>query len=298
VTSASDLPFHGSLAYHENRWWLPVSILPAFGLTLWALWRRRRTVVTLGVITGVGFLLGIFAMASLRGATWSYLTWWTWVLGALSGVLTLAGLWALLAPRWERIARPLLLAVTLVVGVAVAVVLIRDAADARVPSDTTGLTTAQQQSLARDIGTSVTRAMESQGQGPVVLDLTHGWFETPALALALERAGIPVRIVGRDAAVPYGSERRWICGRARARLSVFSDDDVIRYYKPKGRVIARWAVPYSADERHRQLLTRTAYLAQPPSTPRTNMLDRLDSQLNGPKYLVEVFDQGRVEAAC
>ena len=52
-------------------------------LTLWALVRRRRTLLTLGAITGVGFATAIFTMASVRGIVWSYLSWWTWVLGAL-----------------------------------------------------------------------------------------------------------------------------------------------------------------------------------------------------------------------
>ena len=106
VTSASDLPFQGSLVYEESRWWLPVGLFPAAALTVWAFLRRRRTVATLGAITAVGFVTALFTMASVRGPVWSYLAWWMWVVGALSGVLTLAGLWALLAPRWERLVRP------------------------------------------------------------------------------------------------------------------------------------------------------------------------------------------------
>ena len=48
-------------------------------------------------------------------------------------------------------------------------------------------------------------------------------------------------------------------------------------------------------ERRRQNLTRAPLLAEPPSAVRTRVPARAESELNGPKYLVEVYDDGRVD---
>lgn len=298
VSSTADLPYDGALVYEEHRWWLPLAGIPVAALTLWAFVRRRRVVATAGAITALGFGAAVFSIASVKGAVWSYLAWWIWALGAFSGVVVLAGIWALLRPRWHRRSAAVLLVVTIAVGAAVGLGLVGDVADSRTPSDTAGLTVAEQQALGGTLARRVLRAVERDGRGPAVLDTTYGVLESPGLALALERAGIPVRIVGHDASIPYGSERRWRCGVARARLRIYSGDDNIRAQHPTGRRIARWIEEYTPADRRRQQLTRTAWLTQPPSGARTRVLEKVESELNGPKYLVEVYDDGPGRTRC
>ena len=298
VTSTADLPFDGALVYEESRWWLPLAGLPVAAFTLWGFVKRRREVATAGAITAVGFGAALFSVASVKGAVWSYLAWWIWALGAFSAMAILAGVWSVLRRQWHRVARPFLLVVTLGVSAAVGVGFVADAAQARTPSDTAGLTVAEQQASGGTISREVIAAIPRQGREPVVLDTTYGVLESPGLALALERAGLPVRVLGLESSVPYGPEREWHCGVSRARLRIYSGDDNIKAQNPVGRRIARWVEQYSPVERRRQNLTRAAFLAQPPSAVRTRVLARAESELNGPKYLVEVYDDGRVDEPC
>lgn len=300
LTSARDLPYAGAFAAPEARWWLPLGVLPALVLSGWALLRRRWLVIGLAAIVGAGYAVAVFSVASMRGLLYSYLVWWVWALGAATGILTLAGLWTWVEsrrhgpPRWLR---PVGVVLAAVVLVAVGVSVIDDAAHRRTPSDTTGLTVRQQQASVGTVADGVIAAVR-RGRGPVVLDTTRGVLDAPGLALALERAGIPVRVRYRDWSVPYGLERVWRCGSARAELLVYSGDDVQREHPPRGRRVARWSEPYPAAERRQLALERYALLQQPAAPVRDRRIEELDTLLNGPKYAVEVYDAGPVRKRC
>ncbi len=283
-----DLAFNGAFAYSETRWWFPVlGMLAIVGLGV--AWRRaRRTVGPFAALLGVGFVVALASVASMRGLVYGYLTQWNSVLGAGLGILVLAGIWYLIPERWLSRVGPGFLAVVLVVVAVVGVGLVRASADARIPSDTVSYTVAQQQALADAIGPPTVRAVADR-KGVVVLDTTHGVLESPALALELERAGIPVRVVGRASSVPYGPDRQWRCGPYRARVTLLTDDDVIAKYRPPWPRVAHWEVPYTAAERQRQLYVRGLWASRPPSPERTTKLTIYDLQIDGPKYAVAAY---------
>ncbi len=283
-----DLAFNGAFAYSETRWWFPVlGLLSVVGLVV--AWRRaRRMLGPLAVLLGVGFAVAVASVASMRGLVYTYLTQWNSVLGAGLGIVVVAGLWYLIPERWLQPIGPAFLAAVLVVVAVIGVGLVQASADARIPSDTVSYTVAQQQAVAHAIGPPTVRAVAHR-KGVVVLDTTHSVLESPGLALELERAGIPVRVIGRAGSVPYGPDRQWHCGPYRARITVLSDDDVIAKYRPPWPRVAHWVVPYTAAERQRQQYVRGLWASRPPSPERTLKLTIYDLQLDGPKYEVSAY---------
>lgn len=298
VGSASELPFRGAVAFLEARWWLPIALVPAIVVSVIAFRRRDRRVIVLAILVALGEITAVISVRSIRGPSWSYLTWWVWVVGAWTGVLLLAGLWTALPVSWRERATTMLALVTIGAAVWFGARTISDVARDSVPSDTVGLTIGEQRALAQSVNARTAAVIGRSGTGPVVLDSTYGVLEAPGIALALERAGIPVKVVGRDASVPYGPNRQWRCGKYRAWLRVYSGDENVALHARRGEVIARWSVNYPAAKIRALKLSRYAWLNRPDSPERTRQLEGLDSQLNGPRYLVQVNRLGPGQQAC
>jgi hypothetical protein len=221
----------------EPRWW--VAPLLVLGLAATAIaWRRRAwDTVWFAAVVGVGLLAALLATSRATGAVYPYLVRWTWIPGVALGTLVLLGGWlavpAARRPAVGRVALPVVAAGMLVLaGLEVASALDASPPGARGAARVTRLT--------RDV-----RAALPPGSGPVVLDLRRGSQDAGALALQLERHGIPVEVDSEHAYI-YGPEREAGRGARRATLVFVAG----RPDAPPGRLVSRWTHPVSARDRH------------------------------------------------
>jgi hypothetical protein len=189
---------------------------------------------------GAGTLAALLSVMRVVGPMFGYLTRWTWVLGALLGVVVVAGALAVCSARVVRIVACAALALLVGLGVAMTV----SAADV-------GLPQADRQRGERVLAEQVMAGLPP-GSGPVEISGTNAILTVPGLALALERHGIPV-VMSPATPIVYGDRRSPGRARPRARLDVYEGDSAAQAHPgrrighyvqrgPDGNVLDRTAV--------------------------------------------------------
>jgi hypothetical protein len=163
------------------------------------------------------------------------------VLGCALGILVLQGAW-LAVPEARRatvvrVALPVAVLVLLVISVVETV----DAIDAGTPY-------AKGQRRDRTLTRGVIGSLPP-GDGPVLINTSRGGIMAPAIALALERRGIPVE-VNPSQPVVYGDHRSSHDDtRYRAELTVVLGDRAIREFDPPGPRVAYFVRAHNETDR-------------------------------------------------
>ncbi|MEP6623615.1 MAG: hypothetical protein ABJC79_04175, partial [Acidimicrobiia bacterium] len=169
-------------------------------------------ITALGILVGLAVAATAIAAAAIFGPVFPYLVRWTWVTGALLGVVTLLGLLSIASVRGREVAAALAAVGLVAVGVLSTVA----AAD-------TGVPYADRQAGERTLSRQVLAALPD-GRGPVLIDTTRALFAVPGLTLQIERQGIPV-MVSPWQAVVYGDRRLPHRSHFRAVLEVAEGSD-------------------------------------------------------------------------
>lgn len=195
----------------ETQWLAaPWVLVPVAGLVV-ARRRSDRDLAWISVISAVGLLVGVIGSARIVGPVVWYTTRWTWTLGALTGIVAILIVNALLKGRPGPRTAFLVLAVAVCVG-ATAMSTV-DATRARAPAS-------DEQAGVRRLVARIARRIPAHV--PVVLDAgRHHLLDDYDIGLQLERRGFEVS-VAPPAAERFGSERVPSEGRRATRLWLVS----------------------------------------------------------------------------
>ncbi|HET6950218.1 MAG TPA: hypothetical protein VFI47_07580, partial [Acidimicrobiales bacterium] len=232
-------PFNPLTGESPYMYGAPVPVLGlAVVVALVVLWRRgtrsgRALVATLAVTV----VLGVAAVARTVGSAFDYRLRWTFIPG-LVGLVALAWVvWLVVAERWPRAERRILVPASLAALTALCVVNGYTAATAGSPQ---GGDTEAMNELIPEVLDEV-----GDVDGQVAIDdvFQSGAWHARGLVLALEKAGVDARVDGARADL-FG-RHRVVAGAFEVRLVVAVDKVVDTVAdQPGTRVIAEWsAIP-------------------------------------------------------
>ncbi len=210
---------------------LPLLLVP-FVVAAIVAWRRRdRAIVRLAAVLALTLLASVVSVARTVGIMYEYRLLWTWVLGALAGVVVAWTAWNLVVTRWPkaeaRVLVPLALLTLSVLCAAESVAAVRAGTpdwDSAVTATVTGQLAAR---LDARRGELVLRSESAAGEG---------YME--GLLLALERRGFDARVAA-DPVERFGEHRVASGGPVEARLVVVADTDLDGFVRdPKLELVA------------------------------------------------------------
>lgn len=247
----------------------------------------HRALGTLVATLVVATASGVYAVSAVTGPLFPYLVRWSWVIGLGWGVAVLWAVWLLcshvLVPRVSsatlaRVAAPAALVTVAVLAVVVSVSTVRSPGPQ-----------AEQQPLIRSIS-SQTLANLPAGNGPVIFVGTNGGMDEIALALQLERHGVPVLFSDFNGDVVRNRRAHQV--RYRALITVISGPEAVHAAAPPGQlVVARSTERYTPADiaKARSLVRATVRRFGPGSRAARDAQRRLDAALTKPKAALVVF---------
>jgi hypothetical protein len=264
----------------EPQWYLAFGLVFAAGATFVAYRRRSFETLWLAGFLAFGIVAAIVSVSKVVDILYPYLTRWTWVFGATLGILVLRGAWLAVPVERRTAVLRWVMPLSLVV---VAVLSAMDTVDAL----NAGTPTAAEQGAEHSITDQVLEHLPA-GNGPVLIDTSHGGIVAPGIALALERHGIPTELTPGQVVV-YGKDRIPKGGPYRAKIVPVFGDSAIKKFKPTGPRIAHYVKPQTAADRRRIHGYFEAARKLPPGKSRTDFLKLLTDGANGPAVEIAVY---------
>jgi hypothetical protein len=211
--------FNGeTMLLHEWLW--PVLLAPFVAAVAIAWKMRWHAIVRLAAVLGATVVVGVVAVGRTLGVMYEYRLLWTWVVGALGGVVVGWTLWQLATRRWPGVESKVLLPAT-VAGVAVlAAVQVVDIVRVERPEQYVPEVEAAAETVAAWLG-------DDPGQVVLRSPTSLGDWYKQGLILALEKRGIAARVQGDP-------EQRFLPHRVATdpdapMLVVMGDGDVVRF---------------------------------------------------------------------
>jgi hypothetical protein len=220
---------------------LPLLLAP-FVLAAIVAWRRRdRALVRLAAILALTLVASVISVARTVGIMYEYRLLWTWVLGALAGVVVAWTGWSIVVKRWPqaqtRALVPLAL-LTLAVLCAVESVAAVRAGTPDWDSPATATVTGQLASrLDTRRGEVLLRSESAAGEGYV-----------EGIVLALERRSVDARVAA-DPTDRFGAHRVATGAPVQAHLVVLADTDLDGFVRQPGLDLVAYAGRVPFDQR-------------------------------------------------
>jgi hypothetical protein len=219
---------------------LPLLLVP-FVVAVIVAWRRRdRPIIGLAAVLALTLLASVVSVARTVGTMYEYRLLFTWVLGAVAGVVVAWTGWNIVATRWPEVQTRVLVPTALLVVAALCAAEIVAAVRAGTPDWDSPVTA------------TVTKRLASQfdaGGGEVLLrsESAAGEGYVEGLVLALERRGIRARVAS-DPTGRFGAHRV-ASGRVAAHLVVLADTDLDAFVRRPDLELVAYAGPVPFNDR-------------------------------------------------
>jgi hypothetical protein len=210
---------------------VPVLLL-LFAAALLLFRRRRRTApLLLGATVSLALALGVLTVMRTVGAAFEYRLRWALTLGMLAAVVTVWALWEEAETR-RRDARRVLRAIALVALAAFAIGNSIGAVTEAVPL------AKQSEALSRLVPPTLAAVRDGRAGVAIRSGSTSALEYQSGLVLALERAGVRVRVEGITS-TGFGESRIYKGEPVDARIAVIAEGDgEPQDDRPPGRVVA------------------------------------------------------------
>ncbi len=219
----------------------PVLLVVVTAAIVVAARRRDRAVIRLAAVIGFMIAVSIVAIVRTIGTMYEYRLLWTWVVGALAGVIVVWVAWNLVAARWPSASTTVLVPITVVALLGLCIVQLVDVAQMAPPS---------WESPDTDIVARKLASRLDRGAGEVVLTsrTAAGEWYLQGVLLALERRGFAARVPA-DPGHLYGDHR--VAGDApgATHLVVLAENDLQDYARQSGLELVAYSGAVSLDQR-------------------------------------------------
>jgi hypothetical protein len=220
---------------------LPLLLVP-FVVAAIVAWRRRdRAIVRLAAVLALTLVASVISVARTVGTMYEYRLLWTWVLGALTGVVVAWTGWRIVVTRWPQAQTRMLVPLALLTLAVLCAVESVAAVRAGTPDWDSPVTATVTGQLASRL---------DAGRGDVLLrsESAAGEGYLEGLLLALERRGIDARVAA-DPTARFGAHRVATDGPVEARLIVLADTDLDSFVRRPELELVAYAGRVPFDER-------------------------------------------------